>query len=102
MKATTERTTATHARATNATSTHGALLAALACVLVGGSFTANSVLGAYPYAGGQFLRYGLACLLLLPLLGRGGTAPAAPSHRPPVGAARACSPPSAWSASTSP
>lgn len=52
----------------------GALLAALACVLVGGSFTANSVLGDYPYAGGQFLRYGLACLLLLPLLGRGGTA----------------------------
>ena len=53
----------------------GGLLAALACVLVGGSFTANSVLGDYPYAGGQFLRYGLACLLLLPLLGRGGTAP---------------------------
>jgi drug/metabolite transporter (DMT)-like permease len=58
----------------NAT-TRGALLAAFACVLVGGSFTANSVLGHYPYAGGQFLRYGLACLLLLPLLGRGGTAP---------------------------
>lgn len=55
----------------NATTTRGALLAALACVLVGGSFTANSVLGAYPYAGGQFLRYGLACLLLLPAAGKG-------------------------------
>ncbi|GAA3800202.1 DMT family transporter [Streptomyces phyllanthi] len=55
--------------------TRGTFLAALACVLVGASFTANSVLGDYPYAGGQFLRYGLACLLLLPLLGRGGTAP---------------------------
>jgi drug/metabolite transporter (DMT)-like permease len=55
------------------TPTHlrGALLAALACVLVGGSFTANSVLGDYPYAGGQALRYGLALLLLLPLLDRG-------------------------------
>ncbi|MEW2395545.1 DMT family transporter [Streptomyces sp. NPDC046862] len=59
----------------NATTTRGTLLAALACVLVGASFTANSVLGDYPYAGGQFLRYGLACLLLLPLVGRGGTAP---------------------------
>ncbi|MFF1631507.1 EamA family transporter, partial [Streptomyces sp. NPDC058272] len=59
----------------NATTTRGSLLAALACVLVGGSFTANSVLGHYPYAGGQFLRYGLACLLLLPLVGRGGAAP---------------------------
>ncbi|MDL2078096.1 DMT family transporter [Streptomyces sp. GXMU-J15] len=58
----------------NATTTRGALLAALACVLVGGSFTANSVLGDYPYAGGQFLRYGLACLLLVPLAGRGATA----------------------------
>ncbi|WP_030853567.1 EamA family transporter [Streptomyces sp. NRRL S-475] len=55
----------------NATTTRGALLAALACVLVGGSFTANSILGAYPYAGGQFLRYGLACLLLLPAAGKG-------------------------------
>ncbi|MDC0771987.1 DMT family transporter [Streptomyces sp. HD] len=54
----------------NATTTRGALLAGLACVLVGGSFTANSLLGAYPYAGGQFLRYGLACLLLVPLTGR--------------------------------
>jgi drug/metabolite transporter (DMT)-like permease len=53
----------------NATTSRGALLAALACVLVGGSFTANSVLGHYPYAGGQFLRYGLACLLLLPFAG---------------------------------
>ena len=59
----------------NATTTRGALLAALACVLVGGSFTANSVMGHYPYAGGQFLRYGLACVLLLPLVGRGGAAP---------------------------
>jgi drug/metabolite transporter (DMT)-like permease len=59
----------------NATTTRGAPLAALACVLVGGSFTANSVLGHYPYAGGQFLRYGLACVLLLPLVGRGGGAP---------------------------
>lgn len=58
----------------NAT-TRGSLLAALACVLVGGSFTANSVLGDYPYAGGQFVRYGLACALLLPLAGRNGAAP---------------------------
>ncbi|MEU1317279.1 DMT family transporter [Streptomyces tibetensis] len=55
----------------NATTTRGSLLAALACVLVGGSFTANSVLGDYPYAGGQLLRYGLACLLLLPVAGKG-------------------------------
>ncbi|WP_089105510.1 DMT family transporter [Streptomyces hyaluromycini] len=55
----------------NATTTRGALLTALAYVLVGGSFTANSVLGHYPYAGGQFLRYGLACLLLVPFVGRG-------------------------------
>ncbi|URN13978.1 EamA family transporter [Streptomyces radiopugnans] len=53
----------------------GALLAAVACCLVGASFTANSVLGDYPHAGGQALRYGLACLLLLPLLGRGAQAP---------------------------
>ncbi|TJZ59257.1 DMT family transporter [Streptomyces piniterrae] len=59
----------------NRTHLHGVLLAALACFLVGGSFTANSLLGDYPYAGGQALRYGLACLLLLPLLGRRGTAP---------------------------
>ncbi|WP_435282790.1 DMT family transporter [Streptomyces koelreuteriae] len=58
----------------NVTTTRGALLAAFACVLVGASFTANSVLGAYPYAGGQFLRYGLAFLLLLPLAGKGSTA----------------------------
>jgi drug/metabolite transporter (DMT)-like permease len=57
----------------NATTTRGALLAALACVLVGGSFTANSLLGDYPYAGGQFLRYAPACALLLPLAGRGRT-----------------------------
>jgi drug/metabolite transporter (DMT)-like permease len=59
----------------NATSLRGSLLATLACVLVGGSFTANSVLGHYPYAGGQFIRYAVACLLLLPLLGRGGLRP---------------------------
>ncbi|MFJ4367088.1 DMT family transporter [Streptomyces chartreusis] len=58
----------------NATTTRGALLAALACVLVGGSFTANSLLGDYPYAGGQCLRYALACLLLLPLVGPGAGA----------------------------
>lgn len=55
----------------NVTVPRGSLLAALACVLVGASFTANSVLGAYPYAGGQALRYGLACLLLVPLAGAG-------------------------------
>lgn len=55
----------------NATTLRGSLLAALACLLVGGSFTANSVLGGYPYAGGQALRYGLACLLLVPLVGAG-------------------------------
>ncbi|MFF3738068.1 DMT family transporter [Streptomyces sp. NPDC002566] len=55
----------------NATTARGSLLAALACILVGGSFTANSVLGSYPYAGGQALRYGLACLLLVPLAGHG-------------------------------
>ncbi|MEU5609793.1 DMT family transporter [Streptomyces sparsogenes] len=59
----------------------GALLAAVACCLVGASFTANSVLGDYPHAGGQALRYGLACALLLPLAGwrgragRGGRGP---------------------------
>ncbi|MDQ0936020.1 drug/metabolite transporter (DMT)-like permease [Streptomyces turgidiscabies] len=63
MKATSDPADVTPAR--------GVLLTALAAVLVGCSFTANSVLGDYPYAGGQFLRYGLACLLLLPLLGRG-------------------------------
>ncbi|MEU8706967.1 DMT family transporter [Streptomyces sp. NPDC048565] len=55
-----------------ATSLRGALLAAFACTLVGASFTANSVLGDFPYAGGQALRYGLAALLLLPLLRSGG------------------------------
>lgn len=61
----------------NATPLRGALLAALACTLVGASFTANSVLGDYPYAGGQALRYGLAVLLLLPLLhSRDGSHPA--------------------------
>ncbi|WP_405620522.1 DMT family transporter [Streptomyces sp. NBC_01511] len=53
----------------------GMLLAALACTLVGASFTANSVLGDYPYAGGQAVRYGIACLLLLPLVARGAAAP---------------------------
>ncbi|MFF7975043.1 EamA family transporter [Streptomyces sp. NPDC007905] len=71
MKATAPRTKPT-AAPRKATATHGALLAALACVLVGGSFTANSVLGHYPYAGGQFLRYALAGLLLAPLAGRAG------------------------------
>jgi len=54
----------------NANSLRGALLAAFACVLVGASFTANSVLGDYPYAGGQALRYGLAALLLAAVLRR--------------------------------
>ncbi|MEV5341675.1 DMT family transporter [Streptomyces sp. NPDC052676] len=58
----------------NATTTRGSLLAAFACVLVGGSFTANSLLGDYPYAGGQFLRYALACLLLIPLARAGAAA----------------------------
>ncbi|WP_329617576.1 DMT family transporter [Streptomyces brevispora] len=61
----------------NVTSLRGALLATVACILVGASFTANSVLGDYPYAGGQALRYGLAGLLLLPLLRRGGAPPPA-------------------------
>lgn len=55
----------------NVSSLRGALLAAFACILVGASFTANSVLGEYPYAGGQALRYGLAALLLVLLLARG-------------------------------
>jgi drug/metabolite transporter (DMT)-like permease len=64
---------ASTARVTGSTA-RAALLAALACVLVGGSFTANSVLVHYPYSGGQFLRYALACLLLAPLAGRDGAA----------------------------
>lgn len=59
----------------NANALRGVLLVTLAYALVGASFTANSLLGDYPYAGGQVLRYGAACLLLLPLLGRGGLAP---------------------------
>lgn len=59
----------------NANALRGVLLVTVAYALVGASFTANSLLGDYPYAGGQALRYGAACLLLLPLLGRGGTAP---------------------------
>ncbi|EDY58226.2 integral membrane protein [Streptomyces sviceus ATCC 29083] len=58
----------------NATTTRGSLLATFACVLVGASFTANSLLGDYPYAGGQFLRYGLAALLLVPLAAQGAAA----------------------------
>ncbi|WP_327292817.1 DMT family transporter [Streptomyces sp. NBC_01198] len=42
----------------------GILLAALACVLVGASFTAGGALVDYPHAGGQAVRYGVACLLL--------------------------------------
>lgn len=59
----------------NANALRGVLLVTLAYALVGASFTANSLLGDYPYAGGQALRYAAACLLLLPLLGRGGFAP---------------------------
>lgn len=59
----------------NANSLRGVLLVTLAYALVGASFTANSLLGDYPYAGGQALRYGAACLLLLPFLGSGGLAP---------------------------
>ncbi|GGT42396.1 membrane protein [Streptomyces purpureus] len=59
----------------NVNSLRGTLMVTLAYVLVGASFTANSVLGDYPYAGGQALRYGAACLLLLPLAGRGALAP---------------------------
>lgn len=42
----------------------GVGLAALACVLVGASFTAGGALVDYPHAGGQAIRYGVACLLL--------------------------------------
>nr|WSX72632.1 DMT family transporter [Streptomyces sp. NBC_00899]WSX81299.1 DMT family transporter [Streptomyces sp. NBC_00899] len=42
----------------------GMLFAALACVLVGASFTAGGALVGYPHAGGQAVRYGVACLLL--------------------------------------
>ncbi len=59
----------------NANSLRGVLLVTVAYALVGASFTANSLLGSYPYAGGQALRYAAACLLLLPLLGRGALAP---------------------------
>ncbi|GAA2812584.1 membrane protein [Streptomyces showdoensis] len=59
----------------NANSLRGALLVTVAYALVGASFTANSLLGAYPYAGGQALRYAAACLLLLPFVGRGALAP---------------------------
>ncbi|MET9221020.1 DMT family transporter [Streptomyces sp. NPDC003300] len=43
----------------------GFLFATVACVLVGASFTAGGALVDYPHAGGQALRYGSACLLLL-------------------------------------
>lgn len=59
-----------------AAAVQGILLVTFAYALVGASFTANSVLGDYPYAGGQALRYGLAFLLLLPLVG--GRAAVAP------------------------
>ncbi|MER6915884.1 DMT family transporter [Streptomyces sp. NPDC000594] len=55
--------------ATDRSALHGILLVSFAYCLVGASFTANSVLGEYPWAGGQALRYALALLLLLPLLG---------------------------------
>lgn len=51
----------------------GILFAALACVLVGASFTAGGALVDYPHAGGQAVRYGAACLLLgWPALRAGG------------------------------
>ncbi|GAA2255590.1 hypothetical protein GCM10010232_51150 [Streptomyces amakusaensis] len=53
----------------------GVLLVSFAYCLVGASFTANSVLGDYPYAGGQAVRYALALLLLLPLLGGASALP---------------------------
>ncbi|MFI6287876.1 DMT family transporter [Streptomyces sp. NPDC051018] len=53
----------------NSRALHGILLVTFAYCLVGASFTANSLLGDYPYAGGQAVRYALAFLLLLPLLG---------------------------------
>lgn len=84
----------------NPHSIRGALPAAVACVLVGASFTANSVLGDYPYAGGQFLRYALACLLLVPLLGRSGMAPLRHLTGRRWGGSP-CWRPSGWSASTS-
>lgn len=57
----------------------GSALAATATLVVGASFTANSVLAHYPYLGGQALRYGIAAVLLALLLartgvGRGGVA----------------------------
>ncbi|WP_225849698.1 DMT family transporter [Streptomyces sp. HPF1205] len=51
----------------------GFLLAAVACVLVGASFTAGGALVQYPHAGGQALRYASAALLLL-WPSRGGAA----------------------------
>jgi drug/metabolite transporter (DMT)-like permease len=47
------------------------MLAALACVLVGCSFTAGGAMVGYPHAAGQALRYGLAFVLLLSLAARG-------------------------------
>src|SRR5882757_5915561 len=60
----------------------GVLLAAFACVLVGASFTAGGALVGYPHAGGQALRYGIACVLLVPLL-------LVPAHRGAVRRLRA-------------
>ncbi|WP_333771922.1 EamA family transporter [Streptomyces sp. IBSBF 2435] len=56
------------------TSSHraGMLLAALACVLVGASFTAGGALVDYPNAGGQAVRYAAACALLAWPALRGG------------------------------
>lgn len=73
------RTTATTTRrrvppAANADLRRGALFAAVACVLVGASFTAGGALVDYPHAGGQAIRYGAACVLLAWPALRGGAA----------------------------
>ncbi|WP_328459966.1 DMT family transporter [Streptomyces sp. NBC_00448] len=57
----------------NSSSRSGALFAAVACVLVGASFTAGGALVHYPHAGGQALRYGAAFLLLAGPACRGGS-----------------------------
>ncbi|MCD0480974.1 DMT family transporter [Streptacidiphilus sp. ASG 303] len=54
---------------------NGALLAAVATLAVGSSFTAGSVLSHYPVLGGQALRYGAAALLLGALAARRGGRP---------------------------
>ncbi|MEY9967159.1 drug/metabolite transporter (DMT)-like permease [Streptacidiphilus sp. MAP12-16] len=48
----------------------GAGLATTAAVLIGTSFVAMSLLGRYPFLGGQGLRYGVAALALLVLAAR--------------------------------